>query len=193
MISVIRFHDAELLGEQDGDSVWIPVRPICEAIGIHTEKQTNRIKEDEILGPIHTVRYALDAANRQFPMVCLPIGYVHGWLFSIDPNKVRANVKPHLLLFKQECYTVLYEHFFGNARRLQVDAEREHFLLGRNKEINRHVRELMAEQGTNKLELQSIQNRRAITYHLDPVYAGVEVEFEKRKFLGKQTTIDLAE
>ncbi|MBD2700163.1 hypothetical protein IC229_05920 [Spirosoma sp. BT702] len=189
MTETIKFHDAVLFGEQVGDEVFVPVRPICESIGVHTDKQISRLKSDSIISREHTERYVHDASGRRQKMFCIPLRYVHGWLFSIPDNLVKPEVRPRLLLFKKECYDVLYEHFFGNARIARLDAEREHGLIARNKEINKLVRDLMAEQATNKIELQTILNRRAITYRLEPIHDGAEKEYEKRKFLGQQLKI----
>ncbi|GAB3960187.1 hypothetical protein GCM10028805_57500 [Spirosoma harenae] len=191
MTEIIKFHEVELLGEQENEQVWIPIKPICDGVGVDSQTQYKQIKKHPILSRVYSLRYVHDASNRQQEMFCLPIDYVHGWLFSINIDRMKAEVKPVLIIYQQECYRVLYEHFFGNTRLLQLDAEREHKIIARNKEINRLVRDLMAEQATNKLELQTIQNRRAVTYRLEPIHDGVEKEYEKRKFLGQQLKIEV--
>jgi hypothetical protein len=48
-------------------------------------------------------------------MVCLPLKFVFGWLFSINENRVKPEVKEHVLKYKIECYNALFNHFFGTA------------------------------------------------------------------------------
>jgi hypothetical protein len=102
---IINFNTFKLTAIIDEDgTAWIAVKPIIDAIGLHADSAVLGIKNDEILGAIHGIRHGLDAANRSFPMVCLPIHHVHGWLFKIETAKVKtfysclsANVSLHFM------------------------------------------------------------------------------------------------
>jgi len=41
----------------------------------------------------------------------IPLSKLNGWLFSINPNKVKPEVKTKLIEYKNECFDVLYKHF----------------------------------------------------------------------------------
>ena len=41
----------------------------------------------------------------------IPLSKLNGWLFSINPNKVKPEVKAKLIEYKNECFDVLYKHF----------------------------------------------------------------------------------
>lgn len=116
-LSIVKFHQTKIQCCIDPDGVvYVALKPICDAIGIHADKAYESIKRDKILGAKATVRWVLDAKKRKFPMQTLPIEFVHGWLFSIDASKVSTQAKPKLLKFKEECYQVLFNHFYGKYR-----------------------------------------------------------------------------
>jgi hypothetical protein len=43
------------------------------------------------------------------------LGQVNGWLFGINPNKVPESVRPALVAYQQECFSVLHKHFLPNG------------------------------------------------------------------------------
>lgn len=102
--------------EQDGD-IYVPIKPICDAIGIDYKTQHEKISDDDFLAPtmgiIPTV--AADGKNRE--MCCLPLRYIYGWLASINPGKVAESARDAVTRYRRECYDVLYEHFTGSMRR----------------------------------------------------------------------------
>ena len=92
---------------------WISVRSVCQAIGVDVENQRRRIQTDERFnrGAITTV--AEDGKNRE--MFCIPLEQLNGWLFSIQPNRVREDIRPNLIRYQQECFQVLYNYFMPNG------------------------------------------------------------------------------
>ena len=49
-------------------------------------------------------------------MLCLPIEYLNGFLFKINPNKVKdEKVRERIIRYQKECYRALYEYFFDGV------------------------------------------------------------------------------
>lgn len=93
------------------DEQLVPIRPICEALGIDANGQKQRIERDEILGSTACVIHAVAADGKEREMTAIPYMYVFGWLFSIDTSRVSEEARPSVIRYKQECYRALYEHF----------------------------------------------------------------------------------
>ena len=93
------------------DEQLVPIRPICEALGIDANGQKQRIERDEILGSTACVIHAVAADGKEREMFAIPYMYVFGWLFSIDTSRVSEEARPSVIRYKQECYRALYEHF----------------------------------------------------------------------------------
>jgi hypothetical protein len=96
---------------------FIPVRPICDALEIGESGQRQRIERDEILSSCACVIHAVGADKKDREMLCLPVKFIHGWLFSIDVSRINEDAKENVVKYKLECYDVLYEHFFGKMER----------------------------------------------------------------------------
>ena len=98
----ISFNNQSLVTfEQDGVH-YTAMKPICENIGLAWEAQLARIKRDDILNStmIVMIIVAEDGKNRE--MVCLPIEYLNGWLFGIDVNRCKPEIRETLIKYKKE-------------------------------------------------------------------------------------------
>ncbi|MDE8035806.1 phage antirepressor N-terminal domain-containing protein, partial [Actinobacillus equuli subsp. equuli] len=59
----------------------------------------------------------------------MPIKKLNGWLFSINPNKVRADLKQRLEEYQEECFLALWDYWTeGVARRDEVKHKTEQWL-----------------------------------------------------------------
>ncbi len=132
----IEFYGDEIVAVQtvDGDVV-VPVRPICELIGVAWPPQYNRIKRDLILSEEATVvtvtittAGATQTQSRE--MVALPLKYLNGWLFGMNASRVKPEIKERLLRYQRECYDVLYEAFFENKVTARPDPLVDELLRG---------------------------------------------------------------
>ncbi len=103
-----------LLISQNGED-YVPVRPICDALGIDSYAQIRRIQRDEILAPTAATMAAVGADEKSREMVAIPLRYVFGWLFTIETNLVKEEVRPAVIAYKKECYDALYDHFKSYA------------------------------------------------------------------------------
>lgn len=120
--------------EQDGE-VYVPIKPICTALGIHDNGQRAKIYQDDILASVGNVILSTGADGKQYEMFCLPIKYIYGWLFTIQPERVAPDAREKVIKYRRECYDVLYEHFAGGLRRQVETNEAEIELLKKLNEV----------------------------------------------------------
>jgi len=108
---IVKFNNQQLpIYFQDGQP-YVAMKPICENIGLQWEAQFKRIKRNHILNSTMSIMdiVAQDGKNRE--VVCLPLGFLNGWLLGVDANKVKPEIKDTLIKYQLECYDVLYKHF----------------------------------------------------------------------------------
>jgi len=89
----------------------VPIRPICQALGIDEDVQKRKIEADDLTKSVATLRVATGSDGKQYEMFCIPFKYVFGWLFSINAKNVKEEAKEAVIAYKAECYDVLYNHF----------------------------------------------------------------------------------
>ena len=102
----------ETVTGEDGKP-WISVRSVCQAIGVAYNSQWARIRGDERFMCYDIITH--DTIGRSQEMFCIPLEQLNGWLFSIQPNRVREDIRPNLIRYQQECFQVLYNHFMPNG------------------------------------------------------------------------------
>ena len=108
----------------------VPIRPICDALGVDFEGQRQRISRDEILSSTAFMTKAVGADGKDREMVCLPMKFVFGWLFTIDTSRVNEEAREAVITYKLKCYDVLYNYFveysdFVEARAKAMDRQLE--------------------------------------------------------------------
>lgn len=130
----------------EGGQILVVIKPIIDDLGVYADSAYSRIKNDSILGDVVAVRQVHDASNRRQEMVTLPAQYVHGWLFSIDANKVNPEVKPKLLLYKKQCYDILFGHFFGKHQEIERNLLELRKMQARSYEIDQQIKTLQKEK-----------------------------------------------
>ncbi len=114
-IITVDFRNDTLFAVERDDGVLVAVTPICKSLGLHPEKQRERIKNDPVLGEGHAV-VAFPSAGGTQDTFCLRLELVHGWLFTIDESRVRdEETRQRVLAYKRECYAVLFKHFYGRS------------------------------------------------------------------------------
>lgn len=108
----VPFREGFLLAAHLDDGVFVPIRPVCEALGISPQGQLARLRSK----PWACIKMILsqmpgDDQARQVAFVdlrSLPM-----WLATIEPSRVRPEARGALLAYQQEAAAVLAAHFLG--------------------------------------------------------------------------------
>ena len=124
----------------------IVVRDICKNLGIDYIRQYQKIKSDPTY---QSELVKVQTAGGMQDVFCIPLSKLNGWLFSINPNKVKPEVKEHLIRYKNECFDVLYKHFY-NKPQISYQIQRE------NIELKRTLKRLL--NNTDEIESLKQQN-----------------------------------
>lgn len=102
--------------DRDGE-IFVPIKPICEAIGIDAKAQRAKLQEDEFFASTGAIITSVAADEKEREMYCIRLRDVYGWLATINPGKVAPEAREAVTRYRRECYDVLYEHFTGSMRR----------------------------------------------------------------------------
>ena len=126
---ITRINDVAIAAtSNEQGEVLIPIRPICDALGVSYERQYRKVCDDEFLSSVVALRATTGADGKKYEMVCLPLQYVFGWLFTINPANVSEEARPAVKRYRLECYDALYNHF-TRSRQRQLDENREEIRL----------------------------------------------------------------
>jgi len=114
------------------EQIYVPVRPICEYLGLDWSAQYRRINRDPVLsdviqGVAITTTPSSDGRGGGLQeMSCLPLKFLPGWLFGVSANRVKSEMREKIIRYQRESYDVLWEAF--QEGRLTADVSFDELL-----------------------------------------------------------------
>ncbi len=112
----ILFYDDEIKGVRvtrtpSGRSeYYVPLRQLCGYLGVSYTGQRERIERDPVLSTkLQPVQINTGGGPQE--MQCLPLDYLNGWLFGINANRVKEEIRPQVIRYQEEAYIVLRDAF----------------------------------------------------------------------------------
>ena len=107
---VARINNVDIVILNQGKEV-VPLKPICEALGIAWQSQHEKLKSDGFLSSVISLSVTTGSDGKRYEMVCLPYRYVFGWLFTINPQNVKPEAQDAVKRYRIECYNALFMYF----------------------------------------------------------------------------------
>jgi hypothetical protein len=104
------YGDAILAAQSDDDTIWVPLRPLCDHLGLNWSGARQRVNRDPVLSPAQGVCIIHTPGGDQ-RMLCLPLDLIPGWLFGVTVSKVRPELQEKILRYQRECFRVLWAAF----------------------------------------------------------------------------------
>lgn len=113
-MTTVEFHDDTLFAveQADSDSVFVAVKPIADRLGLDWRAQRQRIQRTPVLAKGGCMMHLPSPGGAQ-ETLCLRLDLVNGWLFGIDVDRVSDEARPRVLAYQEECFAVLFRHFYG--------------------------------------------------------------------------------
>ncbi|TNH06644.1 phage antirepressor N-terminal domain-containing protein [Testudinibacter sp. TR-2022] len=120
----LSFYGSDLITLKVEDVIYTTVKPIVEALGLSWGTQKRKlIAQQEKFNWVHMNSVAEDGKIRE--MLCMPIKKLNGWLFSINPDKVRSDLREKVIQYQEECFQALHDYWTKgiaiNERKTTVD------------------------------------------------------------------------
>ncbi|HDP6634883.1 TPA: phage antirepressor Ant [Escherichia coli] len=108
--SCVPFNGQQIITAMAAGVAYVAMKPIVENLGMSWGTQQQKLmKQLDKFNCIHMNMVAADGKLRK--LLCLPLKKLNGWLFSINPEKVRADIRDKLIQYQEECFTVLHDYW----------------------------------------------------------------------------------
>lgn len=160
------FHDdqimAVLVDIEGRRQIFVPVKPICDFLGVDWPSQYRRLKRDAVLSQvikgivITTIPSGSSVGGGPQEMICLPLDYLNGFLFGLNASRVKKEVRDRLVLYQLECYQILARAFV--ERPLPVDSPTVASLT-QIKEMARAIMEMAEQQIEYERRITTTESR----------------------------------
>ncbi len=96
--------------------MYIPLRPLCDYLGLSWSGQRERVNRDPVLSQeaqfVRVTRPNKRGDTRGDPNVlCLPLEFLNGWLFGVNATRVKPELQEKVIRYQRECYKTLWQAF----------------------------------------------------------------------------------
>lgn len=103
---------AVLIQEGDRQEIYVPIRPIVEYLGLAWSGQYERLQRDAILSEeMRFVRVTRTNLGGNPNLIALPLKFLPGFLFGVNANRVKEELRERILRYQRECYDALWDAF----------------------------------------------------------------------------------
>jgi hypothetical protein len=133
LIPVVFLNQTLVLVDHNGQP-YVVMRALVTAMGLDWASQFVKLTQKFGATVVEITTVAEDGRSRA--MTCLPLRKLPGWLYSLNPGKLGAALRPKVLRYQDECDEVLWKHWTGtyvpqhsianvSLSRLHLSYERE--------------------------------------------------------------------
>lgn len=83
---ITRINGADIVTVDKDGETYVPIKPICEAIGVDAKSQRAKLQEDEFFASVGAIITSTGSDGKHYDMYCLRVRDVYGWLVSTPPR-----------------------------------------------------------------------------------------------------------
>lgn len=130
--TIARVNNVDIISTNDRQKL-VPIKPICTALGIAFEPQYQKLKDDEDLSSVIMLSITTGSDGKKYEMVCLPMEFIFGWIFTISPKNVSPEAKESVRKYRMECYKALFSHFTERSTFIE---EKQKLLIEKTEVLN---------------------------------------------------------
>lgn len=142
------------------DEQLVAIKPICEALGIDYKVQWQKIKDSEDLSSVMVLSTTTGADGKSYEMCCLPVEFIYGWLFTINPKNVKPEAQEAVRVYRMMCYRSLYQYFTGIYKRVNEQNHVEIALLEQLADYNQQKETISKSITETKKKLEKLREER---------------------------------
>jgi len=149
LVSVVGTELITAINEQG--MVFIAMKPLIEAMGLNWKSQSVKLNKDSRYGVI-AIPY--ETASGVQEMVSLNADHLPAFLYSINPNKVKKELRDKIIAFQNETFAVINSYWRGKQKH---NPDLEKIIMAQNATIANQQRQLESKpkQIENKNPMQT--------------------------------------
>ncbi|WP_053764603.1 phage antirepressor N-terminal domain-containing protein [Leptospirillum ferriphilum] len=123
----VPFHGNTLFLVERNNEPYTPMKPIVEGMGLAWHGQFQKLQRNSdrwTCIPITGIQVPGDTQGRE--TLCMPLRKLPGWLMTIQPSRVKPEIREKILLYQNECDDVLWEYWTKGRAEVDLKATVEH-------------------------------------------------------------------
>jgi hypothetical protein len=172
--SIARVNNVAIQVMSEKGRKLVPVKPICEALGVDYSTQLQKLKDDDFLSSVMGLSPTTGSDGKQYEMVCIPYKFVFGWLFTINPKNVKEESRESVAMYRAKCYDVLFNYF----------SEKSDYLEFKQKIVNDKIEKY------EELRVNFKQAEKNLREAKVDLFKAKDLTYEEWKLMQQQQSID---
>src|SRR5215204_475992 len=113
---IVQFYEDEIpVAQLDAGDLYVPLRPLTDYLGLDASAARRRVARDPVLAGRARDVMITAADGKRYSMLCLPLHLLPGWLFGVQPTRVKPELTEKLNRYRAECFQVLWDAFKVNV------------------------------------------------------------------------------
>ncbi len=105
--TIVDFHGHTLITVRHNGTDYIAMKSVVEGMGLDWKSQYAKIRNTKRYGDI---TIPLQTPGGLQEMLCIHLKKLNEWLFSINPEKVRPEIRATVMLYQEECFLSVSGH-----------------------------------------------------------------------------------
>jgi hypothetical protein len=116
-IGHIEFDQNKICLVENDNQLFVPLKPICTSLELDWKNQYRNLLDDVVLNSVMVTMTTTGQDGKQYEMICIPLSYLNGWLFRINPARYEGERRSRIIKYQKECYKALFEHFYPHTKQ----------------------------------------------------------------------------
>lgn len=104
----VNFDSDNLILVEQNDIPYVPIRPLAENLGLNWSTQK---KIDTRFANVVKSLKTQGSDGKRYEMGCLPLRKLPGWLYTINSNKVKPELKAKVEHYQEQCDEALWQYW----------------------------------------------------------------------------------
>lgn len=154
--ALVEFQDHKIVSMFDGHTIWVAVRQVCAAIGLHWPAQRRKIQHDIVLADSLAILTSPMKGYKR--VISMPLEFLQGWLFSISVKKpYEESVRLAIVAWRRDAYHTFYDYWISSGRIVDPIVSPQRFR-------DANLRRLELSSLLDRLERESHPDKRRIIH-----------------------------
>ena len=123
---------------------YTPMKPIVEGMGLSWSGQFEKLNENKARFCIRVSRIQMLGDDQTRDTVLMPLRKLPGWLMSIHPNRVKADIRETVIAYQNECDDALWNYWTQGQAINPRYTKSDHVFISRELAVAIYIAEAAA-------------------------------------------------
>ncbi len=110
----VPFYGSNLTLVDVGGEPYVAMKPIVEGMGLAWKPQYLKLKSDQRFCVVDMVTQ-IQGDDQNRAVLCIPLRKLTAWLMTVNPNKVKPEIRGTTIRYQNECDDVLWNYWTKGA------------------------------------------------------------------------------